>query len=63
MCVHCYELCVCKCAFGDKQLVELIHVKALDGLRGHQQSSLRHQSVTLFLRGGFTRDVFTACEA
>ncbi|XP_074477791.1 minichromosome maintenance domain-containing protein 2 isoform X2 [Sebastes fasciatus] len=35
---------------GDKQLVELIHVKALDVLRGHQQSSLRYQSVTLFLR-------------
>ncbi|KAM6900392.1 minichromosome maintenance domain-containing protein 2 [Xenentodon cancila] len=35
---------------GDKQLVELIHVKALDALRGHQQSSLRYQSVTLFLR-------------
>ncbi|XP_068160068.1 minichromosome maintenance domain-containing protein 2 [Antennarius striatus] len=35
---------------GDKQLVELIHVKALEGLSGHQHSSLRHQSVTLFLR-------------
>ncbi|XP_070709339.1 minichromosome maintenance domain-containing protein 2 [Pempheris klunzingeri] len=35
---------------GDKQLVELIHVKALDGLSAHQQSSLRYQSVTLFLR-------------
>ncbi|XP_036935587.1 minichromosome maintenance domain-containing protein 2 [Acanthopagrus latus] len=35
---------------GDKQLVELIHVSALDGLRGHWQSSLRYQSVTLFLR-------------
>ncbi|XP_069369126.1 minichromosome maintenance domain-containing protein 2 isoform X2 [Paralichthys olivaceus] len=35
---------------GDKQLVELIHVKALDVLNGHQQSSLRYQSVTLFLR-------------
>ncbi|XP_022067067.2 minichromosome maintenance domain-containing protein 2 [Acanthochromis polyacanthus] len=35
---------------GDKQLVELIHVKALDVLRGYQQSSLRYQSVTLFLR-------------
>ncbi|XP_070784306.1 minichromosome maintenance domain-containing protein 2 [Enoplosus armatus] len=35
---------------GDKQLVELIHVKALDGLSVHQQSSLRYQSVTLFLR-------------
>ncbi|XP_069007782.1 minichromosome maintenance domain-containing protein 2 [Embiotoca jacksoni] len=35
---------------GDKQLVELIHVNALDVLRGHQQSSFRYQSVTLFLR-------------
>ncbi|XP_008286662.1 MCM domain-containing protein 2-like, partial [Stegastes partitus] len=35
---------------GDKQLVELIHVKALDVLSGRQQSSLRYQSVTLFLR-------------
>lgn len=35
----------------DKQLVELIHVKALDVLRGHEQSSMRYQSVTLFLRG------------
>uniref|UniRef100_A0AAX7T831 MCM C-terminal AAA(+) ATPase domain-containing protein n=1 Tax=Astatotilapia calliptera TaxID=8154 RepID=A0AAX7T831_ASTCA len=35
---------------GDKQLVELIHVKALDVLRGHEQSSMRYQSVTLFLR-------------
>ncbi|XP_047424227.1 minichromosome maintenance domain-containing protein 2 isoform X2 [Mugil cephalus] len=35
---------------GDKQLVELIHVKALDVLSGHQQSSVRYQSVTLFLR-------------
>ncbi|XP_073344908.1 minichromosome maintenance domain-containing protein 2 [Pagrus major] len=35
---------------GDKQLVELIHVNALDGLCAHQQSSLRYQSVTLFLR-------------
>ncbi|KAL7373810.1 hypothetical protein ABVT39_014855 [Epinephelus coioides] len=35
---------------GDKQLVELIHVKALDVLRAHHQSSLRYQSVTLFLR-------------
>ncbi|XP_059183300.1 minichromosome maintenance domain-containing protein 2 [Centropristis striata] len=35
---------------GDKQLVELIHVKALDVLNAHQQSSLRYQSVTLFLR-------------
>ncbi|XP_078136446.1 minichromosome maintenance domain-containing protein 2 [Sander vitreus] len=35
---------------GDKQLVELIHVKALGVLSAHQQSSLRYQSVTLFLR-------------
>ncbi|XP_035981223.1 minichromosome maintenance domain-containing protein 2 [Fundulus heteroclitus] len=35
---------------GDKQLVELIHADALDGLRGHQQSPFRYQSVTLFLR-------------
>ncbi|XP_075937028.1 minichromosome maintenance domain-containing protein 2 [Anarhichas minor] len=35
---------------GDKQLVELIHIKALDALSAHQQSSLRYQSVTLFLR-------------
>ncbi|XP_034045653.1 minichromosome maintenance domain-containing protein 2-like [Thalassophryne amazonica] len=35
---------------GDKQLVELIHVKALDILRAHQQKSHRLQSVTLFVR-------------
>uniref|UniRef100_A0A672YFK3 Minichromosome maintenance domain containing 2 n=2 Tax=Sphaeramia orbicularis TaxID=375764 RepID=A0A672YFK3_9TELE len=35
---------------GDKQLVELMHYKAMDVLRAHQQSSLRYQSVTLFLR-------------
>ncbi|XP_056220463.1 minichromosome maintenance domain-containing protein 2 [Seriola aureovittata] len=35
---------------GDKQLVELIHVKALDVLNAHQQSKHRYQSVTLFLR-------------
>ncbi|XP_014870953.1 minichromosome maintenance domain-containing protein 2 isoform X1 [Poecilia latipinna] len=35
---------------GDKQLVELIHVEALDVLRGRRQSSFRYQSVTLFLR-------------
>uniref|UniRef100_A0A8D3AXJ5 Minichromosome maintenance domain-containing protein 2 n=1 Tax=Scophthalmus maximus TaxID=52904 RepID=A0A8D3AXJ5_SCOMX len=35
---------------GDKQLVELIHVKALEVLNARQQSSLRYQSVTLFLR-------------
>uniref|UniRef100_A0A4W4F6R6 MCMDC2 N-terminal domain-containing protein n=1 Tax=Electrophorus electricus TaxID=8005 RepID=A0A4W4F6R6_ELEEL len=37
---------------GDKQLVELVDVKALDVLRGHDPSSLRYQSVNLFLRGG-----------
>lgn len=42
------------CMFADKQLVELIHVKALDGLSAYQQSSLRYQSVTLFLRGRST---------
>ncbi|XP_029955599.1 minichromosome maintenance domain-containing protein 2 [Salarias fasciatus] len=35
---------------GDKQLVELIHAEALDVLTGRHQSSLRYQSVTLFLR-------------
>ncbi|XP_048121892.1 minichromosome maintenance domain-containing protein 2 isoform X2 [Alosa alosa] len=35
---------------GDKQLVELIHVDALDVLGVHPPSSLRYQSVTLFLR-------------
>ncbi|XP_019750480.1 minichromosome maintenance domain-containing protein 2 [Hippocampus comes] len=35
---------------GDKQLVELIHVDALNVLRAPQQNSLRYQSVTLFLR-------------
>ncbi|XP_061660993.1 minichromosome maintenance domain-containing protein 2 isoform X2 [Syngnathoides biaculeatus] len=34
----------------DKQLVELIHVDALNVLRTCQQRSLRYQSVTLFLR-------------
>uniref|UniRef100_A0A3Q3FC41 Minichromosome maintenance domain containing 2 n=1 Tax=Kryptolebias marmoratus TaxID=37003 RepID=A0A3Q3FC41_KRYMA len=33
-----------------KQLVELVHVQALDVLRGHQHGSVRYQSVTLFLR-------------
>ncbi|XP_017262230.1 minichromosome maintenance domain-containing protein 2 [Kryptolebias marmoratus] len=37
-------------ALGDKQLVELVHVQALDVLRGHQHGSVRYQSVTLFLR-------------
>uniref|UniRef100_A0A3P9JGM3 Minichromosome maintenance domain-containing protein 2 n=1 Tax=Oryzias latipes TaxID=8090 RepID=A0A3P9JGM3_ORYLA len=35
---------------GDKQLVELIHAKALEALKGNQQSPLRYQSVTVFLR-------------
>ena len=47
----------------DKQLVELIHVKALDALSVHQQSSLRYQSVTLFLRGRSTSDMFTESTA
>lgn len=38
----------------DKQLVELVHVKALDALKGQKQSALRYQSVTLFLRGRST---------
>uniref|UniRef100_A0A3B4CYA9 MCMDC2 N-terminal domain-containing protein n=1 Tax=Pygocentrus nattereri TaxID=42514 RepID=A0A3B4CYA9_PYGNA len=36
---------------GDKQLVELVHTRALDVLGIHDPSSLRFQSVTLFLRG------------
>ncbi|XP_016385499.1 MCM domain-containing protein 2-like [Sinocyclocheilus rhinocerous] len=35
---------------GDKQLVELIHVRAVDVLGVHDADSLRYQSVTLFLR-------------
>ncbi|KAK0134600.1 Minichromosome maintenance domain-containing protein 2 [Merluccius polli] len=35
---------------GDKQLVELIHVGVLPLLNVHPPSSLRYQSVTLFLR-------------
>ncbi|XP_075906364.1 minichromosome maintenance domain-containing protein 2 isoform X2 [Nelusetta ayraudi] len=35
---------------GDKQLVELIHVKALEVLRPSQPSAHRYQSITLFLR-------------
>ncbi|XP_030625838.1 minichromosome maintenance domain-containing protein 2 [Chanos chanos] len=35
---------------GDKQLVELIHVKTLDVLGSRPASSLRYQSITLFLR-------------
>ena len=54
--VHCYVLYVYICVFveTDKQLVELIHVKALNILSAHQQSALRYQSVTLFLRGRST---------
>nr|XP_055037417.1 minichromosome maintenance domain-containing protein 2 isoform X1 [Misgurnus anguillicaudatus]XP_055037418.1 minichromosome maintenance domain-containing protein 2 isoform X1 [Misgurnus anguillicaudatus] len=37
-------------ALGDKQLVELIHVRAVDVLGVHDVASLRYQSVTLFLR-------------
>lgn len=39
---------------ADKQLVELVHVEALDALKGQKQSALRYQSVTLFLRGRST---------
>ncbi|RVE58752.1 hypothetical protein OJAV_G00198090 [Oryzias javanicus] len=35
---------------GDKQLVELIHAKALEALKGNQQKPLRYQPVTVFLR-------------
>ncbi|KAB5533272.1 hypothetical protein PHYPO_G00129890 [Pangasianodon hypophthalmus] len=35
---------------GNKQLVELVHERALGVLGGHEPSSLRYQSVTLFLR-------------
>ncbi|NP_001311369.1 minichromosome maintenance domain-containing protein 2 [Danio rerio] len=35
---------------GEKQLVELIHVRAVDVLGVHDPASLRYQSVTLFLR-------------
>ncbi|XP_067234113.1 minichromosome maintenance domain-containing protein 2 [Chanodichthys erythropterus] len=35
---------------GDKQLVELMHVRAVDILGVHDAASLRYQSVTLFLR-------------
>ncbi|XP_062841476.1 minichromosome maintenance domain-containing protein 2 isoform X1 [Trichomycterus rosablanca] len=38
---------------GDKQLIELVHVKALEGLGVHDCFSLRYQSVTLFLRDEF----------
>lgn len=40
--------------FTDKQLVELMHVKAVDILGVHDAASLRYQSVTLFLRGKCT---------
>uniref|UniRef100_A0A8C1WEI5 Minichromosome maintenance domain-containing protein 2 n=1 Tax=Cyprinus carpio TaxID=7962 RepID=A0A8C1WEI5_CYPCA len=39
----------CPCS-RDKQLVELIHVKAVDVLGVHDAASLRYQSVTIFLR-------------
>ncbi|XP_077364838.1 minichromosome maintenance domain-containing protein 2 [Festucalex cinctus] len=35
---------------GDKQLVELIHVDALNVFRAYQQTSRKYQSITLFLR-------------
>ncbi|XP_061122003.1 minichromosome maintenance domain-containing protein 2 [Syngnathus typhle] len=35
---------------GDKQLVELIHVNALNVLHAPQQTAIRYQSVTFFLR-------------
>lgn len=38
----------------DKQLVELIHEKALEVLSAHQPGALRYQSITLFLRGRLT---------
>uniref|UniRef100_A0A8C7ZW13 Minichromosome maintenance domain-containing protein 2 n=1 Tax=Oryzias sinensis TaxID=183150 RepID=A0A8C7ZW13_9TELE len=45
LCEYTYVL------FGiEKQLVELIHAKALEALKGNQQSPLRYQSVTVFLR-------------
>ena len=58
MCV-CVSLCVCVCVCcnfteTDKQLVELIHVRALAVLSVHPHSSLRYQSVSLFLRGKLT---------
>lgn len=40
--------------FTDKQLVELMHVRAVDILGVHAAASLRYQSVTLFLRGKCT---------
>lgn len=44
----------------DKQLVELIHVRALNALCAHQQSGPRYQSVTLFLRGKSTSGASTS---
>ncbi|XP_028972061.2 minichromosome maintenance domain-containing protein 2 isoform X2 [Esox lucius] len=35
---------------GDKQLVELIHIRALDALKAHTPTALRYQSVPMFLR-------------
>lgn len=43
----------------DKQLVELIHVKALEVLRPSQPSAHRYQSITLFLRGGLLIEEFS----
>lgn len=62
--MRCRDLYVPKCVFveTDKQLVELIHVKALDGVSAHQQSSFRYQSVTLFLRGRSTSDKLAECK-
>nr|XP_015208862.1 PREDICTED: MCM domain-containing protein 2 isoform X1 [Lepisosteus oculatus] len=40
---------------GDKQLVEVIHAKALRVLSAHTLSSSRHQSLTVFLRGRLYR--------
>ncbi|RXM98307.1 MCM domain-containing protein 2 [Acipenser ruthenus] len=53
---------------GDKQLVEMIHTRAVDALRADLTSSFRYQSTTVFLRGpAFISDNFqsllsvTAC--
>ncbi|KAJ8010703.1 hypothetical protein DPEC_G00077870 [Dallia pectoralis] len=35
---------------GDKQLVELIHIRALDVLKVHTPTAVRYQSVPMFLR-------------
>lgn len=56
MCIICVMFCMCTYVLmeTDKQLVELIHFKALNALSAHQQNALRYQSVTLFLRGRST---------